>query len=181
MQTKLKRIAAPKVIKNYFLLYYSNDHQRVLQEIYAKAASLLESSKGFYISSDIFTQEEQLLYLALAKRGIEWTQFVQKKLLKRELFEVMFSLSQFLGVVELSETKTIQKKSVVEDIQSIAKDVNAIFIESFSVESLEDLATLQTIRQLAQTLGIRIEIGIVCSKEWLQKLHALTSYICMLS
>ncbi|NBK98426.1 MAG: hypothetical protein EOM50_10460 [Erysipelotrichia bacterium] len=180
MQSKLKRIASPKIIKNHFMLYYSTDHHRVLREMYTKASSLLVSSKGFYISADHLSQSMQLQYLALAQHGIEFSKFENDKLLKKELQLVSKSLSDYLGVVEFSNKNRIRKESLVGDIKTIAKEVDFIFIESFRVNSTEDLTMLHTIKELAHELLVRIEIGIVCSQEWLNKTYALTSNICVL-
>lgn len=181
MQTKRHTLSSPKVIKNYFLLYYADDSTKVLQEIYKKASLMLESFKGFYISSDILEQHQQLLYLALTKHSIEFKRFEGKRLLKNELIDLLNTLSGFFGVIDYATLPKIHKSSIEQDIKEIAKEVNVIFIESYIIESLEDLILLETIKQLAQALCVRIEIGIDCHKKWLPNLRTLTTNMCVLS
>lgn len=177
MQTKPNGIGTPKVIKNHFLLYYANDYKRILREIYTKAALLLDTPKGFYISSDVYTQNEQLFYLCLAKNS----HFETKNLLKKELLECMKTMNNYFGVVEFSKVPAIKKESFAEDIQAIAQDVDMIFIESFILQSQEDIKMAYAMKQLAQMLSIRIEIGLVCSKEWLEKLRTMPLPLSILS
>ena len=93
MQTKQPILSSPKVIKNYFLLYYSKTPKHTLQAIYQKALTL---------------------------------------------------------------------------------------IESFIIDSCEDIASLQQIKELTHALGVRIEIGVNSDIKWLPELQALTTNRCVL-
>ena len=174
MKTLIKKGEKLKIVKSTFLVYCSEKDEALTKAIYTKAASLLDTDKGFFISSHR-TQGEQLSLLCSAHEGVDFEKYCHFKLLKCDLEKINRSMIKYFVAIEPAPPSQIRKEYAYEDISAYALYIDYAFIERFVVNSPTDITFLQALQSISKKLGIRIEVGVKCTKEWHDKINSFAS------
>lgn len=161
MNTILHKGTKLTIKKNTFVLYCSHDTQKLSKSIYTKAAALIDTDKGFFLSSQRALGEQMALVCA-AHENIDMDKYLASKLLKSDLEKLNHSIAKYFGIIEPGEPRRIRPQMCYEDIAAYAPAIDYAFIENIHVKNDDDIAYLRTLQQISKELSIRIEAGVVC-------------------
>lgn len=174
MKTLIKKGDKLKIIKNTFLVYWAQDEVALAKTIYTKAASLLDSDKGFFLSSHRFQGEQHALVCA-AQAGVDIKKYQQGKLLKGELDLLSKTMVKYFNVVESAIPPQILRDNPYDDIAAYTPYTDYAFIECLEVSSDEDLVFIRELQRISKELSIRIEVGVKCTQVWREKISNFAS------
>ncbi|MDQ1267472.1 MAG: hypothetical protein QG560_115 [Campylobacterota bacterium] len=174
MKTVIKKGDKLKIVKSTFFIYCSEDDAQLTKAIYTKAASLLDTDKGFFISSHR-SQGEQLSLVCAAHEGIDISKQLQGKLLKNDLERLNRSIIRYFGAIEPAIPSQVRLEHALEDISAYASYVDYAFIEHVSVSSQNDITFLKELQRISKELSMRIEVGVNCNSQWREKISAFAS------
>lgn len=169
MNTIIHKGSKLKIQKNTFLVYCSENQTKLSQAIYAKAASLLDTDKGFFISSHR-SQGEQLSLVCAAHEGTDSDKYLHNKLLKSDLERLNQAMIRYFGAIEPAIPPQIRREYAYEDISVYAPYIDYAFIEFIDVNTEDDIAFLKELQRLSKELSIRIEVGVRCIETWREKI-----------
>jgi hypothetical protein len=165
-----------KIIKNTFLIYHAQDESSLTKAIYSKAATLLDTDKGFFISSHR-SQGEQLSLVCAAHEGIDSDKYLHNKLLKSDIERLNQAMIRYFGAIEPAIPPQIRRKYAYEDISVYAPYIDYAFIESIDVNAEEDIAFLKELQRLSKELSIRIEVCVRCTETWREKISSFATLV----